>query len=204
MDLKPGPEAGRKRNDAPVAGTTGEQAERVLSHDDLTTDLQQNVSVDPHAPASSTASPFPPIADYGFLSDCHVNALIAPSGAVEWLCLPRPDSPSVVAAVLDRSAGSFRVGPEDVTIPAGRRYVPGTNVLETTWQTPTGWLLVHDFLAVGPWYHVDHRSNDHRRAPEDWDAEHMLVRTVRCLQGEVQVTLECEPVFDYGRRDGCW
>src|SRR5947209_5341978 len=52
-------------------------------------------------------SPFPPIADYGFLSDCHVNALVAPSGNVEWLCLPRPDGPSVFGAVLDRSAGGF-------------------------------------------------------------------------------------------------
>src|SRR6266704_2277238 len=53
------------------------------------------------------ASAFPPIADYAFLSDCEVNALIAPSGRVEWMCLPRPDSTSVFAAMLDRAAGSF-------------------------------------------------------------------------------------------------
>ena len=56
-------------------------------------------------------SPFPPIADYGFLSDCEVTALVAPSGNVEWLCLPRLDSPSVFGAILDRHAGGFRVGP---------------------------------------------------------------------------------------------
>ena len=59
-------------------------------------------------------SPFPPIAEYAFLSDRQVQALLGPSGSVEWLCLPRPDSPSVFAAMLDRSAGHFRVGPADV------------------------------------------------------------------------------------------
>lgn len=55
-------------------------------------------------------SSFPPIGDYGFLSDCQVMALIAPSGNVEWLCVPRPDSPSVFATILDRDGGGFRLG----------------------------------------------------------------------------------------------
>src|SRR6202046_5432091 len=80
------------------------------------------------------SSPSPPIADYGFLSDCEVTALVAPSGAVEWMCLPRMDSPSVFGAVLDRDAGTFRFGPEDVGVPADRRYLPGTMVLETSWD----------------------------------------------------------------------
>ena len=54
-------------------------------------------------------SPFPPIAEYGFLSDCEVSALIAAGGTVEWMCLPRMDSPSVFAAVLDRGAGPIRI-----------------------------------------------------------------------------------------------
>src|SRR4030088_3051078 len=65
------------------------------------------------------ASSFPPIAEYAFLSDCEVNALIAPSGRVEWMCLPRPDSPSVFAAMLDRAAGSFRLRPPRGAGPAG-------------------------------------------------------------------------------------
>ena len=154
--------------------------------------------------ASATGSPFPPIADYGFLSDCHVNALLAPSGNVEWMCVPRPDSPSIFANILDRAAGGFRVGPEDQHIPAGRRYIPGTNVLETTWQTPTGWLLVHDFLSMGPWYHTENREHAHRRIPDDWDSEHTLIRVIRCLQGELEVSVDCEPVFDYGRVDARW
>ena len=68
-------------------------------------------------------SPFPPIADYGFLSDCETTALVAPSGNVEWMCLPRMDSPSVFGAILDRDAGAFRLGPADVTRP-GRAPLP--------------------------------------------------------------------------------
>ena len=57
-------------------------------------------------------SKFPPIAEYGLLSNCEQSCLVAPDGSVEWLCLPRPDSPSVFAALLDRAAGIFRFGPE--------------------------------------------------------------------------------------------
>ncbi len=149
-------------------------------------------------------SPFPAIEDYAFISDCEVCALIAPSGNVEWMCLPRMDGPSIFAAVLDRDAGWFRVGPADVTVPAGRRYLPGTMVLETTWDAPTGWAVVRDVLLIGPWRHQSGRSGTHRRVPADHDAEKVLLRTVRCLSGSIDFVVECEPVFDYGRRWGEW
>jgi alpha,alpha-trehalase len=149
-------------------------------------------------------SPFPPIGDYGFLSDCETVALVAPSGNVEWLCLPRLDSPSVFGALLDRDAGDFRFGPYDLNVPAARRYLPGTMVLETSWGTPGGWIIVRDLLLMGPWHHEDQRSKTHRRAPTDYDADHVLLRTVRCVNGEVQVVLDCEPMFDYGRRPVEW
>src|SRR5881628_3647594 len=97
-------------------------------------------------------SAFPTIGDYAFLSDCETTALVAPNGNVEWLCLPRMDSPSVFAAMLDRDAGSFRLGPADVSVPAGRRYIPGTMVLETSWETRMGWVIVRDALSAGPGY----------------------------------------------------
>jgi GH15 family glucan-1,4-alpha-glucosidase len=149
-------------------------------------------------------SPFPPIEDFGFLSDCETTALVAPSGNVEWMCLPKMHSPSVFATILDRGAGGFRLGPADVMVPAARRYVPGTMVLETSWGTPTGWIIVRDMLLIGPWHHIAELSNSHRRAPTDYDAEHVLLRLVRCVNGEVQVSLECEPMFDYGRVPARW
>jgi GH15 family glucan-1,4-alpha-glucosidase len=152
----------------------------------------------------AAASPFPPIADYAFLSDCETTALVAPSGAVEWMCLPRMDSPSVFGALLDRDAGWFRVGPADAVVPVARRYLPGTMVLETTWSARAGWLVVRDALLVGPWHHRDGRSQSHHRAPTDYDADHVLLRELYCSNGEVQVALECAPVFDYGRRLAKW
>ncbi len=144
------------------------------------------------------SSAFPPIGDYGFLSDCETTALVAPNGNVEWLCLPRMDSPSVFAAILDRDAGGFRVGPADVNVPAGRRYIPGTMVLETSWETRLGWVIVRDALCIGPWHHDDERSHSHRRSPTDHDADHVLLRLIECVQGSAEIKLECEPAFDYG------
>jgi GH15 family glucan-1,4-alpha-glucosidase len=149
-------------------------------------------------------SSFPPIGDYAFLSDTEVAALVAPSGNVEWLCLPRFDAPSVFGAMLDRGAGGFRLGPAEQLVPVARRYLPGTMVLETSWGTETGWVIVRDVLLMGPWRHEKERSRTHRRVPTDYDAEHVLLRTIRCVNGEVQMSLDCEPVFDYGRRRGTW
>jgi GH15 family glucan-1,4-alpha-glucosidase len=150
------------------------------------------------------AGAFPPVADYGFLSDCETCALVAPTGNVEWLCLPRFDSPSVFGAMLDRGAGMFRLGPDGVNVPAARRYLPGTMVLETSWGTRGGWVIVRDLLLMGPWHHEQDRSHSHRRSPTDYDADHVLLRLVRCVNGQVQMNLDCEPWFDYGRLAGRW
>src|SRR5438094_6485899 len=152
-------------------------------------------SMEPMGPASSHAygaSPFPPIAEYAFLSDCETIALVAPSSNIEWLCLPRIDSPSIFASMLDRDAGGFRFGPDDVMVPAARRYLPGTMVLETSWGTSTGWIIVRDLLLIGPWHHDAELSQTHHRAPTDYDSDHVLLRTVRCVNGEVQVVMQCE------------
>jgi GH15 family glucan-1,4-alpha-glucosidase len=152
---------------------------------------------------SLQTSPFPPIADYAFLSDCHTGALVAPDGSVDWLCLPAFDSASVFGNILDRGAGSFRFSPYGINVPTQRNYVPGTNVLTTTWHTPRGWVQVTDALAVGPRRGPD-TVTPHTRPPADDDADHVLVRTVECLDGEVEMELVCEPAFDYGRVPGEW
>ncbi|MGH3154358.1 MAG: glycoside hydrolase family 15 protein [Streptosporangiaceae bacterium] len=148
-------------------------------------------------------STFPPIAQYGFLSNCEQSCLIAPDGSVEWLCLPRPDSPSVFGALLDRTAGSFRFGPSNAHVPQHRRYVPGTMVLETTWQTPTGWMTVHDLLAVGRVPDAGRRA-DYRRAPSDFGAVGALVRIATCISGRVEAEVNCAPMFNYGTASGTW
>ena len=91
----------------------------------------------------SARSPFTLIANYGFLSNCHTGALVAPDGTVDWLCVPRFDSPSVFGALLDRGAGSFRFGPFGINVPSDRIYEPGTNSLVTSWKTSTGLILDH-------------------------------------------------------------
>ncbi|GAA0963506.1 glycoside hydrolase family 15 protein [Actinocorallia libanotica] len=150
------------------------------------------------------SEPFAPIADFGFLSDCETTALMAPNGNVEWLCLPSMDSPSVFGSILDRDAGYFRIGPAGVEVPAAQRYIPGTMVMETTWWTRGGWLVVTDALLMGPWHHETERSRSYRRAPTDYDADHVLLRMVKCVNGNVQVRMDCMPVFDYGRLPARW
>ncbi len=137
---------------------------------------------------------FPPIADYGFLSDCETAALVAPDGAVEWLCVPRFDSPSVFAAMLDRGAGALRFGPERVRAPIARRYLPGTNVIESDWMGEHGWLSVRDALVV----------EQDLEDPSDCIARRMLVRVATCIEGEAMLCLVCEPAFDYGRSRPSW
>ncbi len=114
------------------------------------------------------------------------------------------DSPSVFAAVLDRDAGGFRVSPADVSVPAARRYIPGTMVLETSWETRMGWVIVRDALSIGPWRHDTERSDSHRRSPTDHDADRVMLRLIECVQGSVEIKLECEPAFDYGGLAADW
>ena len=158
------------------------------------------------APVSEThsqLSPFPKIADYGFVSNCHTGALVGVDGSVDWLCVPKFDSPSVFGSLLDREAGRFRFGPYGIDHPTTRIYVPGTNVIETTWKTPTGWIVIRDALTMGP-HDTDDCVTPHTRPPMDWDASHTFVRTATCIEGQVEVEMVCEPAFDYGRTLGCW
>ena len=155
------------------------------------------------AQSSAAPSPFPPIADYAFLSNCHTGALVAPDGAIDWLCVPAFDSPSVFGSLLDRQAGFFRLAPFGINHPSARAYEPGTNVLETMWKTPAGWIVVRDALTMGPTNHED-AVTPHTRAPADDDGDHMLVRTVECIHGRVEVELVCEPAFHYGEGEAEW
>ena len=157
----------------------------------------------PRPQSAAAPSPFTPIADYAFLSNCHTGALVAPDGAIDWLCVPCFDAASIFGSLLDREAGFFRLGPFGINHPTARSYDPGTNVLVTTWKTPSGWVVVRDALTMGPRERED-EITPHTRPPADDDAEHLLVRTVECLEGSVEIEVVCEPIFDYGREPAGW
>ena len=128
-----------------------------------------------------------------------------PDGAIDWLCVPRFDSPSVFGSLLDREAGFFRFGPFGINHPTAVVYQPGTNVLETTWKTPYGWIVVRDALTMGPREHED-TVTPHTRPPADDDADHMLVRTVECIEGRSRSSSSASPpsTTDARRRSGRW
>jgi GH15 family glucan-1,4-alpha-glucosidase len=126
------------------------------------------------------------IGDFAAIGDAHTVALVAANGAVEWCCLPRFDSPAVFLRMLDEEhGGHFRVGPSSPCATT-RRYVPGTNVLETTFETARGAARLTDAM---PWV----ERSPLVRAP------HAIVRSLEVLGGEVSIAVEFAPTFDFGR-----
>ena len=143
---------------------------------------------------------FPDIADYAFLSDCEVSTLdrarrSRSSGSASL----GPTRRACSARCSTASAGIFRFGPSGIDVPNQRRYVPGTNVLETTWHTPTGWLIVWDLLVMGP-RPADERRERYRRVPGDTMASgHAAAHRHVLRAGGSRSRSNCLPQFDYGR-----
>src|SRR5947199_1062008 len=128
-----------------------------------------------------------PIADYALLSDCRSAALVSRAGSIDWLCFPRFDGPSVFARLLDEQAGHWSihtVGTTDVS----RRYLEGTMALETTFRTPTGSGVLVEAMAIG---------RNERGHELGVDSPGIVLRSVSCQSGAVEIELEYAPRFEY-------
>lgn len=131
-----------------------------------------------------------PIQDYAIIGNSRSAALIGSNGSMDWLCLPRFDSASIFAAILDPvRGGRFQICPRQVRR-VRRRYVGETVVLETRFETDTGEALLTDFVPVAA-----EPEKRHNLWPE-----YEIIRHIECTRGEVEIELLCDPRFDYARQ----
>ncbi len=128
-----------------------------------------------------------PIGDYAIVGDCRSAALVSRGGSIDWLCWPRFASPTVFGALLDPDAGRFSVTPA-APARATRRYLPGTNVLETTFESDAGVVVLTDLMPVGS------DEGGPLAMPE-----HEILRLARCEAGEVDLEVEYAPRPGFGR-----
>ena len=135
-----------------------------------------------------SADGFLPIAQYGMISDCTTAALVGSDGSIDWLCMPRFDSPALFARVLGADAGHWSITPS-APFRSERRYLPGTLVLETTFITDSGTVRVTDALAT---------AEGQRGHALGLEARHELLRLVEGVAGEVELELELAPRPEYG------
>jgi GH15 family glucan-1,4-alpha-glucosidase len=137
------------------------------------------------------------IEDYGIIGDTLSTALISRDGSIDWLCWPRHDSGALLLRLLDDEVGGF----SDIVIKGGRaadrRYLDGTNILETTFATATAKAVLIDFMPV--------RGRD--PVPEegpDLEAPGMLVRVLTCTEGSIRGRFRTKATFDYARGSSVW
>ena len=137
-------------------------------------------------PSPDASRDYRPIADYGVIGDMHTAALIASDGSIDWACLPYFDSPAVFGRLLDRRTGGYCAIRAPDSAKSSRKYIEGTNILETTLTTPSGTVAVADFMPVQA-----------HRAPEERNPR--ILRLARCTSGHVDIAFECKPGLGFQR-----
>lgn len=133
-------------------------------------------------------SDYPLIEDHGLIGDLQTTALVANDGTIDWFCWPRFDSPSVFASLLDRQRGGrFRIALRDEGHTSTQMYFPESAVLITRFLSDSGVGELVDFMPI--------------TAPKTVTDHHRIVRAVRCMRGRLEFVADCEPRFDYGRKE---
>jgi GH15 family glucan-1,4-alpha-glucosidase len=131
------------------------------------------------------------IDDYGLIGDMHGSALVSFDGSIDWCCMPRFDSPALFSRILDSNKGGFyKLAPTKISS-STRRYLPNTNVLETSFTTSTGTGVLIDFMPV-------HRHSAMPREPLEVVDFQRVVRILHCTKGRLDFEMDCYPKFDYG------
>src|SRR5690242_16860958 len=94
--------------------------------------------------------------------------------------------------------------PKGVIVPIARRYEPGTLVIETTWVSDTGWVVVKDALTIAEWVPAGGDEGRQGRPDTGHESDCSLLRTMTCIDGHVEMEMECAPRFDYGGEEAKW
>ena len=132
---------------------------------------------------------FIPISDYGLIGNCHGAALVGKNGSIDWCCIPRFDSPSIFAGILDdEKGGHFAITPQGEWT-SSHRYVTDTNVLETRFETADGVAIITDCMPLF----------ESATDPSGLTVRHQIIRMVRCARGKVTMDVTYQPMPDYGR-----
>ena len=128
---------------------------------------------------------YPNIGDHGLIGDLQTAALVTTDGRVDWFCMPRFDSPSIFASLLDADKGGFcRIAPDRDDYVSKQLYLPDTAILVTRFMTPDGVGEVHDFMPI-----AGAKATD----------RHKLVRNIKVVRGTMKFRIQIQPRFDYGR-----
>ncbi|HWB86708.1 MAG TPA: glycoside hydrolase family 15 protein [Bryobacteraceae bacterium] len=141
---------------------------------------------------ASTTAPYDyqPIANYGVIGDMHTAVLISADGSIDWACLPHFDNPAMFLRLLDRRKGGYCAVHADSIVGQSRQYLEATNILETTFVTRSGRMVLIDFMPVR------HGERPGASGPS-LISDHRIVRLIRCVAGRVDFTVDVKPTFGF-------